>query len=73
MAELATRISRGTPLTPQVAVLDAPPIEEYDERVLVMAPTCPTHIDLPARVSRLGLPVTVVTAGKAGRPLASTR
>ena len=50
-------------------------IEEaaYDEIVLSTLPARVSHwlhIDLPARLQRLGLPVTVVTAKKADRPLA---
>ncbi len=50
-------------------------IEEaaYDEIVLSTLPARVSHwlhIDLPARLQRLGLPVSVVTAKKADRPLA---
>src|SRR5215208_239927 len=57
---------------PFVAVREALEREPFDE---VIVSTLPTHvsrwlrIDLPARIKRLGLPVTVVSADKASRPL----
>jgi hypothetical protein len=59
---------------PFVAVRQALESEPFDE---VIVSTLPTHIshwlrlDLPARVRRLGLPVTVVTAKQ--RPLAAAQ
>jgi len=45
---------------------------DYDEVIVSTLPARVSHwlhIDLPARVQRLGFPVTVVTAKKAGRSL----
>jgi hypothetical protein len=55
-----------------VAVRETLEREQFDE---VIVSTLPTHVsrwlrlDLPAKVKRLGVPVTVVTADRASRPL----
>ena len=57
---------------PYVAVTAALEQGGYDEIVISTLPARVSHwlhLDLPARVQRLGLPVTVVTARKADRNL----
>jgi hypothetical protein len=61
---------------PFQAVSAAMEAEPYDEIIVSTLPARVSHwlhIDLPSRVSRLGIPVTVITAKKADRPLAQTR
>jgi hypothetical protein len=61
---------------PFLAVTAALEAHAYDEVIVSTLPTHVSHwlhIDLPARVKRLGLPVTVVTAKKSDRDLASAR
>ena len=61
---------------PFLAVSAALEAEPYDEVIVSTLPARVSHwlhIDLPARVGRLGLPVTVVTAKKSDRPLARSR
>jgi hypothetical protein len=66
-------VGEGDPFHAVSAALDG---GHYDE---VMISTLPAHvshwlrIDLPARVQRLGLPVTVVTAKKSDRRVTSAR
>ena len=57
---------------PFVAVTAALEQGDYDEIVISTLPARVSHwlhLDLPARVQRLGLPVTVITARKADRDL----
>ena len=58
---------------PFLAVATALEAGSYDEIIVSTLPARVSHwlhIDLPTRLQRFGLPVTVVTAKKAGRPLA---
>ena len=56
---------------PFLAVKAALEADRYDEVIVSTLPARVSHwlhIDLPARVGRLGLPVTVITAKKSDRP-----
>jgi hypothetical protein len=57
---------------PFQAISAALAARRYDEIIVLTLPAQVSHwlhVDLPARVRRLGLPVTVVTARKVGRPI----
>jgi hypothetical protein len=58
---------------PFLAVTTALETGSYDEIIVSTLPARVSHwlhIDLPTRLQRFGLPITVVTAKKADRPLA---
>jgi hypothetical protein len=64
------------PNDPFAAVHEALAAGNYDEVVISTLPTRVSrwlHMDLPARVERLGIPVTVLTAQKADRVLSGAR
>ena len=61
---------------PLLAVSAALEAARYDEIIVSTLPARVSHwlhIDLPTRLQRFGVPVTVVTAKKADRPLARAR
>ena len=61
---------------PFVAVTGALEQADYDEIIISTLPARVSHwlhLDLPARVQHLGLPVTVITARKADRNLTPAR
>ena len=61
---------------PFLAVATALETGSYDEIIVSTLPARVSHwlhIDLPTRLQRFGLPVTVVTAKKSDRPLARAR
>jgi hypothetical protein len=55
------------------AALEARPFDEVIVSTLPARVSHWLHIDLPARVGRLGVPVTVITAKKASRPFSPDR
>ena len=62
--------------SPMNAIQDAINLRGFDEVIISTLPTRVSrwlHLDLPARVQRLGLPVTVITARKADRILTPSR
>jgi hypothetical protein len=62
--------------SPMNAIQDAINLRGFDEVIISTLPARVSHwlhIDLPARVQRLGLPVTVVTGKKADRALGPAR
>ena len=61
---------------PFLAVYTVLETSSYDEIIVSTLPARVSHwlhIDLPTRLQRFGLPVTVITAKKADRPLARAR
>jgi hypothetical protein len=71
-ARVEALVGEGDPFHAVAGVLDS---GRYDEVIVSTLPARVSHwlhIDLPARVQRLGFPVTVVTAKKADRDLAAT-